>query len=78
MTIDHKIRSCLSSLVSDHMRQDITSDHCRGWLPHSGRFISPGASQGNTSDVMLMKIFGYTNTSNRMSTNIFFFMDVIL
>ncbi len=33
----------------------------------------PGARQWKTSDVMLMRIFGLTNKSDRMSTNNSFF-----
>ncbi len=38
----------------------------------------PGEWQWKTSDVMLMKIFGMSNKSDRMSTKNNFFMEVIL
>ncbi len=38
----------------------------------------PSAWQWKTSDVMLMKMFGLTNKSDRMSTKNIFFMNVIL
>ncbi len=57
--------------------EDITADHCRGWCGIQGDFSS-GAWQWKTSNVMLMKIFGLTNKSDRMSTENIFFMDVIL
>ncbi len=52
--------------------EDITADHCRGWCGIQADFI-PGAWQWKTSDVMLMKIFGLTNKSDRMSTKYNFF-----
>ncbi len=51
--------------------EDITADHCRGWCGIQ-RFF-PGAWQWKTSDVMLMKVFGLTNKSDRMSTKNHFF-----
>ncbi len=52
--------------------EDVTADHCRGWVRHSRRFF-PGAWQWKTSDVMLRKIFGLTNKNDRISTkNIFY------
>ncbi len=65
--------------VYDHRPQDqmslldaMNADHCRGWVRHSWRFF-PGPWQWKTSDVMLMKIFGLTNKSDRMSTKNHFF-----
>ncbi len=40
--------------------------------------VFPGAWQWKTSDVIMMKIFGLTNKSGRMSTKNNFFIDVIL
>ncbi len=50
--------------------EDITADHCRGCVR---QILSPGAWQWKTSDVMLLKIFGLTNKSDRMSTKSIFF-----
>ncbi len=53
--------------------EDITADNSRGWVWHL-RIFSPGLWQWKTSDVMLMKIFGLTNKSDKMSTkNVCFF-----
>ncbi len=52
--------------------EDIKADHCRGWCVIQGYF-SPGAWQWKTSDVILMKIFGLTNKSDRMSAKNNFF-----
>ncbi len=51
--------------------EDITADHCRGWVRHLRRFF-PGACQWKTSDVMLMKIFGLTNKSDRKCFGCYF------
>ncbi len=53
---------------------DITVDHCRGWCGIQADFILD-VWQWKTSDVMLMKIFGLTNKSDRMSTkNIYIYL----
>ncbi len=49
--------------------EDITADHCRGCVRHSRIFLW----QWKTSDVMLMKMFGLTNKSDRMSNKNSFF-----
>ncbi len=50
--------------------EDITADHCRGCVRHSRRIFPPthGNDQLWSSYVMLRKIFGLTNKSDRMST----------
>ncbi len=56
--------------VMNAVCEDITADHCRGWCGIQGDSF-PGAWQWKTSDVMLMKIFGLTNKSDRMPNNYF-------
>ncbi len=55
--------------------EDITDDP---YMCGIQRDFSPGAWQWKTSDVILMKIFGLTNKSDRMSTKNIFFHGFIL
>ncbi len=65
---DHRPQDQMSLLDAMNAAcEDITADHCRGLVRYSRRFF-PSAWQWKTSDVMLMKIFGLTNKSDRMST----------